>query len=309
MLLVRRTEEENGDKRILLNDEEEVEEDDDDVPFMLDEKDASTSSIFLSLPFGTNLAHCASALLPPFLVRGKNYLIDRKKCFSEGSLFPFRGADLFLAKNPPEHIGRHPALMDGKLREKPTFLVNFRLPWGTLILYFEIPERFLPFLHKRYEPAALRTTHLPSLESGMSPAERCVARFLVGDDDHKKQTLKILPRVADGPWVVKSVVGNAKPAIIGNKLPVKYFYQSACKTKNPATTNAAYLEADLDIAASGAARKILSVVRSATQGLTFDVGFVCEGKQSEELPEQMMIACRLKGVDPLKAPPLPPLSL
>jgi hypothetical protein len=307
MLLKIRTKEEQIDKRIRVKHEEADEED--GAPIMWDEKDAPDSSIFVPLKFGTtNLAHRSSPVLPSFLVRGKNYLIDGKKSFSDGTLFPFRGADLFLTKNPPEHIGRHPALMDGKLREKPTFLINFLLPWGTLILYFEIPEQFLPFLLKRYDPAAVHSNHsLHSLEIGMTPAERCVGRFLLGDDDHKKQTLKILPRVADGPWVVKSVVGNAKPAIIGNKLPVKYFYQPSQNVSNMA--NAAYLEVDLDIAASGAARKILSVVRSATQSLTFDVGFVCEGKQADELPEQTMVACRLKGVDPSNAPPLPPMPL
>ena len=40
----------------------------------------------------------------------------------------------------------NPGVMGGKLRETPTFIINFRLPWGVLLAYFEIPERFVPFV-------------------------------------------------------------------------------------------------------------------------------------------------------------------
>jgi hypothetical protein len=53
----------------------------------------------------------------------------------------------------------------------------------------------------------------------------------------------------------------------------------------------AYLEVYLETDSSRATRKILSMVQSATRSLTFDVGFVCEGKQADELPEQIMVAC------------------
>merc|ERR1712076_203956 len=67
-----------------------------------------------------------------------------------------------------------------------------------------------------------------------------------------------------------------------------------------------YLEADLDIAASSAARGILSVARTYTQVLTLDLGFVVQGNTEDELPEQMLLGCRLHGVDPLSAPSYPP---
>lgn len=37
-------------------------------------------------------------------------------------------------------------VMGGHLRKIPTFIINFRLPWGVLLFYNEIPERFLPFV-------------------------------------------------------------------------------------------------------------------------------------------------------------------
>ncbi|KAL3936805.1 MAG: hypothetical protein SGBAC_007959 [Bacillariaceae sp.] len=82
-------------------------------------------------------------------------------------------------------------------------------------------------------------------------------------------------------------------------MPVSYYYQKAEGEK------ALYLEADFDIVASSAARGILSCVRSYTQILTLDLGFVVQGNSKDELPEQMLVGVRLHGIDPLTAPPYP----
>jgi hypothetical protein len=169
-----------------------------------------------------------------------------------------------------------------------------------MLFYYEIPTKFLPYLQKRYEPA-WEDKEVPDLDA-MSPSERCVARFLAGDDDHKKQTLKLVPKVIMGPWLVKSAVGS-KPAVIGNKLPVEYHYQAAEEggKKQP------YLEADCDIVSNKVARNILGIVRGATHSLTIDLGFVIEGKQPDELPEQMLVGTRVHRLDLLSASLLPSL--
>jgi hypothetical protein len=207
--------------------------------------------------------------------------------------------DLFLTDTCPENVGSNSSVFGGRLREKPTFLINFRLPWGVLIFYFEIPEKFVPFLQACYEDDFDKST-LAEL-GPMSAADRTVCRFLMKNMAHKNKTLKIVPVVVAGPWVVKSVVGG-KPAIVGNKLPINYLYAPAKDDK------ACYLEADLDIVASSAARGILSVARTYTQDLTIDLGFVIQGNTEDELPEQMLVGCRLHGVDPLNAASMPPMK-
>lgn len=194
-------------------------------------------------------------------------------------------------------------MLGGTLRDKSTFLLNFRLPWGVLIIYFEIPGMFLPFLRSRYDELSPKR-ELPSLDD-MSPGQRSMCRFLLNDDAGRNKTLKIVPIVVEGPWICKSVVGG-KPAIIGNKLPVSYVYCPGSAEK------AEYLEVDLDIVSSCAARRILGVVKSYTQSLTLDLGFVVQGTSEDELPEQMTGALRFHGIDPVTAlsyPPIPKVHL
>lgn len=188
-------------------------------------------------------------------------------------------------------------MMNQTLREKPSFIVNFRLPWGNCVFTSEIPAKFLPFLTHRYCPS--NEASPPSMD-GMSPQEICTCRFLMGDNNHKSQTLKIIPSVVKGPWIVKKVV-DGKPAIVGSKLPTSYIYEPA----NPEKGLAEYLEIDLDIVASSAARGILAVAQRYTKTLTLDLGFVVQGNRTDELPEQMLVGMRLHGLDPLTAPNLP----
>jgi Protein ENHANCED DISEASE RESISTANCE 2, C-terminal len=243
-----------------------------------------------------------------FQVRGPQYFHDKKKIPSaSGYLFPCRGIDLFLTDSCPQNVGHtfSNVLMGGKLRDVPTLIINFRLPWGILLLYCEIPSKFVPFLDvsTKYgtdEYNITISTKLQSILNDMTPGDRTVARWCMNNSEYRNKTLKIVPVVVDGPWVVKSVVGG-KPAIIGAKLPISYVYQPS----TDGSTDAVYLEADLDVAASSAARGILSVARSYTQVLTLNLGFVIQANEQDELPEQMLTGARLHGIDPLTAPSLP----
>ena len=251
---------------------------------------------YSKFPEGAKIgSHSSCWSVPPctnFHVRGPNYLNDKVKVSSDEFLFPCRGCDLFLTDNAPINIGRNRSILGGKLRDVPTFIINYRLPWGVFISYYEIPERFVPFV-RRGNGYGDRTMPLPAMVN-MTAGERGVCNFLLSDSDTKNKVLKLIPMVVDGPWVIKKVVGG-KPGLIGTKLPVSYVYQP------PVNGLADYLEADLDIVSSAAARNILAVVRSYTQVLTIDLGFCIQGQTSEELPEQMMLGLRLHGLNPLTA--------
>ena len=265
-----------------------------------EEKPIVPAKTFAQFPSGADIGshhNCWSS--PPstnFHVRGPNYLKDKKKVPSDEYLFPCRGCDLFLTDNPPVNMGRNRSILEGKLRDVPTFIINYRLPWGVFLSYYEIPKRFVPFLRRGHGHGDLNTA-LPSM-AGMPSGDRAICNFLLSDTQEKNEVWKIVPIVVDGPWVVKRVVGG-KPAIVGTKMPISYTYQP------PENGLAEYLEADLDIVSSAAARNILAIVRSYTQVLTIDLGFVVQGNSQEELPEQMMLGLRLHGLDPLTAELLP----
>lgn len=138
------------------------------------------------------------------------------------------------------------------------------------------------------------------LDPTLTTAERTLAKWLLGNTDYKNERLKLIPYVAEGPWVVRNMV-TGRPAIIGKKLPVSYqlLYDEKKKNEQPLLT------ATLDIGNSSAtAKRIVSVCRRYMSALTVDVGFVIQAESADELPEQMMGAIRVHGPDPLKAPSL-----
>ncbi|CAB9499547.1 ENHANCED DISEASE RESISTANCE 2 [Seminavis robusta] len=288
---------------------ETIEEDEAEAEMEEEEDDVVIRSPMPRFPEGAEMGsinNCFSeSPYENFKVRGDNYLSDKKKVKSGPCLFPCRGVDLFLTDTCPENVGRISGIMGGQLRDVPTFLINFRLPWGVLLFYYEIPERFVPFVACCYgNGSAADKAKLEEKINSMNNQDRCCARWLLGDHEHKDQTLKIFPVVVEGPWVVKSIVGG-KPAIIGTKLPVSYVYGKP-GTAPDGSKQALYLEADLDIVSSSAARGILSAVRTYTQDITLDLGFAIQGNSNDELRENMLVATRLHGIDPLNAPPLPP---
>ena len=168
------------------------------------------------------------------------------------------------------------------------------------MLHFEFPQSLIPFLqkvpqdqwyqkHSLHEPTP--SSSCPPLNS-LSPAERTLANWIMGDANYKNQRLKLIPYVVQGPWVVRNLV-TGKPAIIGAKLPVTYHYAPDTQT----------LVAELDIGNSSAtAKRIVSICRRYMNALTCDIGLVIQGNTVEELPEQMLGSIRIHGVDPLKAP-------
>jgi len=258
-----------------------------------------------TIPDCSNKTHCwTEPEAENFYVRGPNYLNDKKKVRSNPHLLPLRGAELFLTEESPENIGRSNVILQGKLRSKPTFVVNFRFPWGLLVLSFEIPTKFLPFLHRRYSKNY--QTERKNIEKELnefSSSERTFARFLMNDDKRKQSSLKLIPMVIEGPWVVKSIIAG-KPVIIGNKLPTSFSFDAGDKSEGIAE----YLEFDLDIGnSSRKAKSIVSTCKTYMKSLTVDIGFVIQGDTSDELPEQMLGSARIHQFDASKAKLFPSL--
>ena len=94
--------------------------------------------------------------------------------------------------------------------------------------------------------------------------------------------VKIIPRIAEGGWVVKKVVGST-PAILGKKVKQLYYRDNI---KN-------YIEIDADVGSSAVAGKILSTVKSVATSLIIELTFLLQGEAVEELPESLIGGVRI----------------
>ncbi|KAG7365466.1 DUF1336 domain containing protein [Nitzschia inconspicua] len=230
-----------------------------------------------------------------FMIRGPNYLNDKKKISCRQFLLQGRGCDLFLSDHPEKvDMAKLKGALGGNFRKKPSFLVRFIFPWGLLVLYFEVPEKFRPYL--KLHGGSQQPDVVVNAMDGFSSAERTLAKWFAGDTEYKNDRLKLIAFVPDGPWIVRNMV-TGRPAIIGKKLPVSYKYVPKEVNRDE------FLVCDLDIGSSKpAAKRIVSVCRRYMSSLTVDIGFVVEAQCEEDLPEEMFGALRIHQADPIRSP-------
>jgi hypothetical protein len=74
-------------------------------------------------------------------------------------------------------------------------------------------------------------------------------RFLHGDDDERSSLFKMIPRIAEGSWVVKQSVGTT-PVIMGRKLKTSYHITPK------------YVEVAVDVGSSSTAQYVTGMVSS-----------------------------------------------
>jgi len=113
------------------------------------------------------------------------------------------------------------------------------------------------------------------------PERRLLERFLEGSPEFRSDTLKVIPKVTEGPWLVKKAVGQT-PAIIGRKLKAEYHEEPG-----------RFFEAEYDVLSTTAAKSMIGLVVGAAKRLVIDVGIVLEAKEIDELPERILGGFRI----------------
>ena len=121
-------------------------------------------------------------------------------------------------------------------------------------------------------------------EDAASPAARLFARFTAGSDAFRNARFKLIPSVAEGPWIVKTGVGS-RPSILGKALKQRF------------ARGEGYFEVDVDCNSSPAAGRIVSLVKSYARSLVVDLAFVVEAQTHDELPERIIGGTRLMHID------------
>ena len=207
-----------------------------------------------------------------YQVRGKNYMKDRKKVSSNGSLAVLAACEFF-------NVGDKVQLHALKRRKRNTYLKAARNRGDTSFYYVinvitPSPPHHTLMMYYRMPPVDKMPKHFQQMWKN----------FLTKDDEFRNQRWKIIPRIAEGPWVVKSAVGT-KPALLGLKVDQKYYI----------TDN--YCEVDIDVASSQVATMLTGLIIASIQQLTIDLAFTLEGRVEDELQEEIIGTIRLKKVD------------
>jgi len=197
-----------------------------------------------------------------FLVRGKTYVKDRVKVYSNPALFKLLCVDLFQTDGKVENIASHPKNRVFQALQRRdsawTFVVNIMIPgppYYALVLYFSGDE---------------------SLFEQDTPFARVAKPFFRGDDNTLRDNrFKLIPRITVGNMIIKMAVKNT-PTLLGNKLKQTYH-----KGSN-------YFEMDVDVSSSSIARHVVGLLMGYSKAIVVDVGMCLQGNDEDELSEVIM---------------------
>eukprot|EP00526_Cylindrotheca_closterium_P030190 CAMPEP_0113630446 /NCGR_PEP_ID=MMETSP0017_2-20120614/15817_1 /TAXON_ID=2856 /ORGANISM="Cylindrotheca closterium" /LENGTH=366 /DNA_ID=CAMNT_0000540907 /DNA_START=197 /DNA_END=1297 /DNA_ORIENTATION=+ /assembly_acc=CAM_ASM_000147 len=216
-----------------------------------------------------------------FQVRGKNYILDGKKFPSEEAAFNLLAVDMVQSEGTiREGLCGHPneRVQRAIRREKETgvpqlppfiFAVNLSIP-GTqtyhLVSYYGVEN-------------------MEEIEQQTTPFGRLMNKFIFGDsDEFRNETFKLIPRIVEGNYIVRSAVGS-KPSIIGKKIKQYYILGER------------YMEVVVDISSDSIAQRIVRLALGYSSRLVTDIMYVLEGKDEETLPERIFGGVQLRKID------------
>eukprot|EP00727_Mastigamoeba_balamuthi_P001894 m51a1_g11701 hypothetical protein (299) ;mRNA; r:38783-39901 len=203
------------------------------------------------------------------LVRGAEYLSDRKKYPSKPALCTLAAADLFTGKSKVDGAvlreDNDTMRTVGADGECEMLVVSFQLPGPMLFsIYYVLPT----------ETTAENATGLALLRKFMSESQT---------DEWRCSRFKLIPKVLKGPWMLTKAVPNI-PAVLGRKLATRFFRKGKA------------FEVEFDVTSSKVANWIWSTARSCLKSITIELGFVIEGHEGE-LPEHLLGGVRLQSID------------
>lgn len=204
-------------------------------------------------------------------VRGPKYLQDKIKVNSEPAMFEMLCFDLFYTDFPVPCVSTNKECKAfWLLREDAdlfTFTINWRLhPMQAAVTY------------------GIRKSQSEWIQNNC-PEKLLLERFLEGDDEMRSSTVKVIPRVTEGPWLVRKAVGQT-PAILGRKLKRAYHEEPG-----------RFFETEYDVLSTTAAKSMIGLIVGAAKRLVIDVALVLEAKEVDELPERVLGGFRIHFPD------------
>ncbi|CAM9877731.1 unnamed protein product [Chrysoparadoxa australica] len=242
-------------------------------------------------------------------IRGLNYLEDRLKVPAGPSLLELIHFDLFWVEETAYHIAqkgkcqsRMKALENSYLQKGQdppfVFMLNVQLPGEPLVSFVVWWALMNPDMSE--DDPALDLLRQYATLGGYEGFERKPSKpvpeeeqtglppGVLPDTCWQPNRFKLIPKIAEGPYAVKRVVGS-KPTLLGRKLTQRYF-------RGPH-----YIETDVDVGSSVIAQNIVALCRNYGKCLTVQMAITLEGRCKEELPERLVGSLELINLDCDKA--------
>ncbi|CAD7941413.1 unnamed protein product [Amoebophrya sp. A25] len=208
-------------------------------------------------------------------IRGPNYLVDRKKISAKPYPSETLSVDGVKHQHPQTELqhcySTHPDSHVQRLRAAGE-------------------GRFLFVVNWRFSPRQAATIHALTREQYESALFQ---KFLRMSAAEKTKRFKIIPRIIDGPWLVRTTTGS-KPGLVAKRLPTEWY-------QGPD-----FLEVSMDALATGFARRALNVMSAAMTTVVVELVYLIESQAPEELPEEVLCGFRCYRCDMNKMRPLKP---
>jgi hypothetical protein len=239
-----------------------------------------------------NMEDSAGWLSPPghsFQVRGPQYLTTKVKIAGSEPLFKPLAFDWLKSGSRIDSILEHPnsrvrsALDRATATEEAAGVSKKKKPF-VWAFHLQVPSK------EHFSAIAYFVTYTDFTEDSLC------GRFLKGDDAYRNTRLKLIANIVEGPWIVKTAVGEHAICILGRSLTCRYLQ------------GANFLEVDVDIGSSMVASAIVHLAIGYITTITVDLAFLIEAQTEEELPEKLLGTIRLKKLDLTAAVPIELLS-
>lgn len=209
-----------------------------------------------------------------FKVRSKNYKSTDKKIKSETNLFELITITCIQYRKGLWHVAEN-------LKTVKEFLAKFPKE------FFCVFVRQVPG-NETYTVISICKRRSVPQSGACRPSDDLLMKYLKSPDTFKNKRLKYLPKLEKAPLAILGTVrllGGENPVLMGNG----YLNQRHYSGSN-------YYEVDVDISSSLIARQIAGTVVSWSQKFKVTEGFVIQGEEENELPEQMLCAWTLQHV-------------
>lgn len=192
------------------------------------------------------------------VVRGSTYLLDRVKVPSAPAMLELVEVDLVRTNDEIVHYatcerGKIPGFRASGDRRF-YFVINFRLPPIQLCITW---------------------AENPHADWAKKPEGNLFHKFCQMSVKERNTRIKVLPKVLEGPWLVKKGVPD-RPGVIGKKLALDYFQADD------------HLEISINCISSATGRRLVQLLTGAARHFSMALYIILEGQSEDELPERVL---------------------